>query len=451
MELSPGPESVTPRPAPLRRPPDRSLRAWLGSHAALRAILLAAALAHAASFLVAHRSLQPHYLDRSVDVRQNSAATLSTDPLHYYGRFAQFLIDSGRYASPDGPVTSHMPGTSILLAGSKLLCGHLGAYGLAQALMLLVAAAVFGIRTRTVFDPAAVNLGVAVFLLHPAVLYLSWTVNSDASFMAFQALSLAFLLSRRLTAGHGAAAGLFMACGTYFREIGLIVGAGAALGLAIENPREWRRAATFAGVFALALAPWALRNASVMGFPSPGTTKAPAVFYLSSLGLTIDDLNPLDPSEGGAIDYPALRQKKAQALAARGLPPDARVPSSFLVREGVRNYLENPFVQARSMALRLGNLLRPSVALRHTRRMLPAPLDLLAYAGIVVLHAVLVFPGLALVFIRRFPAALPLRLMLAGTVLTSLILWAEPRYLLPFYPPALVLALDAWTKWLKRA
>jgi len=414
-------------------------------------VLALAAAGHGLCFALTQPRLHPHYFDRDADVEVNSTSSISTDARMFYGHYARLLMESGAYRTPAGPITSHMPGVSVLLAASKRLAGHLGFYGLVQALALFAAVGVFAfsvVRRQTPFVAAGAAL---LFLIHPVNLYQSWSVNSDTIFIAFFLLSLVALAGEPVRPRQAAAAALLLGAATYFREVGLVCALGVILGLAQSTPRRPAVFLLFAGVFLGALAPWMARNALATGVPTPATSKALPTFLAWSFGVTTQDINPFDVGEGGVANNEWMHARMQTFLAAHGFGPDERPPASFYLKHGILNYLTQPVTHLRSLSLKLVNLLRPLVALRHLERMLPGSLAVPLFWMLFVMHAMLVWFGLYLLLGSPSPGAPVLRWMLLGTVLLSLLTWAEPRYLVPFYPPLYILALDRlqslWKEW----
>jgi hypothetical protein len=139
-----------------------------------------------------------------------------------------------------------------------------------------------------------------------------------------------------------------------------------------------------------------------------------------------------------------LGPKASDFLRAHGFGPGRPPDGGFCIRYGLLNYARHPLAQARSLGLKLANLLRPSVLRRHLERFMPRPLTTVAFWVLFAAHAALVWLGLGLLFTRPAPAARVLQFMVLATVAVSLALWAEPRYLLPFYLPLFALSLEAW-------
>jgi hypothetical protein len=399
--------------------------------------------AQAISFLLGVGALHPHYLSTDVDVATNATSRLSTDAAQIYGRFAQALLDRGTFSTDEGPVVSHMPGTSLLLALSKKLSGHLGSYGALQAALFIASVYFFSHSGASRWGQGPALLAATVFLLHPQTLYTGWTVNSDAwfttGFLCFLAL---FLTTAGRTSGV-VLSGLCLGLACYFREAGMAIMVGAVAVCLWNWRRDWRIAAGLMLGVLVPLTPWMLRSATVTGFPSPGTSKTAYLFFLSSLELGLRELNPFDIDEGGRINYDRLHAYKEEYLAAHPPPSGSRPTTAYFLKHGMSNYLTHPSRQAKSLALRLVNLMRPPVARRHLNLVLSRDLSTVAYGILFLVHAALVWGGLWFCF--RGPSKLPPALQgsLIVTVAAALCLWCEPRYLYPFYPLLFVVAIDA--------
>jgi hypothetical protein len=438
-------EPVCPTPAApaivaLRR--SRSHAPWVPSFG-LPTILGMAVAAHVAFFLVFQPVVQPRMLDASADVETMAAGTVLADARLFYGHFARMLVERGAYETADGPITSHMPGTSILLAASSRLTGNLGLYAIVQAAALFVAVAVYCRRACRAHRQSRVRLAALLFLLHPVTLLTSWSVTSEAFFTAALLLFFAALAGNE-PPGTAAivAAAVCLGIAAYFREVALVLAAGAAVALAVRWEARIRASVLFLLVFLLVLSPWMIRNARVTGMPSPGTSKAAVFFLYSSFGLTLAELNPFDPDERGAVRYDRVSRRVRELKERIGWGSGPLTQRVCLV-EGLKNYLARPGRQAVSVALKAVNLVRPPVARRHLVRALPADLVTPAYAMLFVAHAGLIWGGLALVFRRRTPLTGLLRPMLVFNAVPCLLLWSEPRYIYPFYLPLILLAVNA--------
>lgn len=400
--------------------------------------------AHVLFFSLAHDRLQPHYLERSADVQLNSVSTISVDAGDFYGRYARFLLERGAYETPEGPITSHMPGTSILLALSKRLTGNLALYGVVQAGALFLSVIFFCARADALYARPVVSLAALFYLFHPLVLYSSWTVNSDALFCAALLVSVTILVGSPVSASRAALAGSLMGVAGYFREVALAAALGAALALVCLEHLKVKNGAAYLASFLLVLSPWAVRNKMETSSLLLTTSKAPEILFMSSFGLSMRDINPFDADEGGVARYEDVGPRVSAYLAARGFGPRDKPDSRFYIEHALQNYLQHPRAQLVSLGLKLANLLRPPVARRHLQRLLPRSAATALFWALVGFHATLVWTGLCLLFTRPTPAGRVLCFMVLATVAVSLALWAEPRYLLPFYMPLFVLSLNAW-------
>lgn len=416
----------------------------MASRPAFRSYLLAIAFAipvHLAFFLLAHDRLQPWYLDRSVDVQKNSANLISSDS-DLYGRFARSLVERGKYAVNEAPVTSHMPGTSVLLALSKRLTGHLGGYGIIQTGVLFMGVLIYCRRAVRLFNPTAVTLGAFLFLVHPLVLFVGWTVNSDGVFVGVLLISLAVLMTSDPSRLRLCSAGVLLGVACYFREVALANILGAAGGVIKWRPFRLRASLLLMAAFLLVLGPWVTRNLLVTDAFVLTTTKSARMFFVCSLGISFDEVNPFDTDEGGAVSLASLGTHADALLAADGYGPGHPPSDAYFIRNGLRNYLTRPWDQAGSLAIKLANLLRPPVARRHLQALLPPGAATPIMLALWFQHAVLVWVGLVFLFRRTFPGVSTIRGGIVWTSIISLALWAEPRYLMPFYLPLFVLSLD---------
>jgi hypothetical protein len=405
-------------------------------------ILLISAVVHVTFLALTHARLQPHYFSSAASIEENTLSTISSDASHYYGRYADRILQTGAYETASGPITSHMPGTSALLALSKLLTGHLGFYAVFQLVALFTAVYYVCCRTVTTYSESVVALSAIFFLLHPILIYQSWTVNSDVLFISACLPSISLLTQPELDMRRAVQAAMWLGIATYFREIGLILAICVALSLIRFERSRLRLGLGFFAVFMTVLSPWIIRNYLSTGEFILATSKGARIFFMSSQGITPDILNPLDAGKGGEIDYEALKSRASDYLEDHGIEPGQHVPDSFYLWHGVKNYLSRPGLQARSLLLKAVNLLRPSVARRHLERVIPGWLSITVYWLLAAQHAALLWIGLVILYGRRRAREGPLRWMVAGSVVISLVVWAEPRYLLPFYLPIFIVALD---------
>lgn len=399
---------------------------------------------HTLALLVMQPLVHPDYYSDDLNVQANSVSTIQGDPEKYYGKYARWILERGSYAGPDGPVTSHMPGIPLLLALSKALAGHLGLYGFLQMGVFLAGAYVFCRRAAVCYGERPAAAAALVFLAHPVVLHTSWTVNSDALFTALLLMVFAVLMRKGVTPVDCVAAAFLAGFGFYFREVGLVCGLMIAIALFRRTDAGRVAPAVFALTFVLLAAPWVVRNFAVTDSLLVTTTKAPKLFFQSSLGFTLEELNPFNIDEGGLINYSSLERKAAVYIQRTGRDPAEPPGSSFFLLHGLRNYMTRPAAQLKSLSLKAFNLFRPAVARRHLRKFLPSTLSTAAYFLLFLLHAALFWLGILLVVRGKDPGLSEIRWALMGTVLLSLALWSEPRYLLPFYLPAYVLSVNAY-------
>ncbi len=422
------------------------------SNRALWVALAVGLAAHAVTFLALQPRLQPWYFERAVDIERSSWNPLITDATTY-GHLASDILREGSYTSEGRPLTSHMPGTPWLLALSRRVVGHLGLYGAIEAAILFLGTFAYARAAARLHGPRIAATAMLLFLGQPLVLFSAWTVNSDAMhvgfFLAFLALATRPAPDPRAAAGAGGLLGL--SC--YFREVALADAIGAAGGLARgRRPGSLRAGALLLGAFLLTLAPWVTRNLRAGAGPILTTSKAPEIFFICSFGLTLRDVNPFDIDEGGALSLADANARAAARLAADGFGPDRPADDAYFIRAGLSNYVAHPLAQARSFVIKAGNLFRPPIARRHLQGFLPGGAAAsAAWAVLALEHVLLIGVGLWVLVRRAPPAAGALGGALAGTVAVSMAIWTEPRYLVPFYLPLTVLAVDALaTRWRRR-
>ena len=419
-----------------------------------RQLLVALALAgaaHLVTFLALQPRLQPWYFERDVGIERNAWNPLITDATTY-GNLAADLLREGSYTSEGRPHTTHMPGTAWLMALSKRTVGHLGLFGAVEAAILLLGTFVYASAAARLHGPGVAATAMFLSLVQPLVLFSSWTVNSDAihvgCFLAF--LALASRSTPHLRAACGAGGLLGLSC--YFREVALADAIGAAVGLARgRRPGSRRTGALFLGAFLLTLAPWVTRNLRAGAGPLLTTSKAPEIFFTCSFGLTLRDVNPFDIDEGGALSLADVNTRAAARLAEDGFGPDRPADDAYFIGAGLANYVAHPLAQAQSFVIKAGNLFRPPIARRHLIGFLPGGAATAGWAVLALEHLLLIGVGLYVLVRRSPPAAGALGGALVGTLVVSMAIWTEPRYLVPFYLPLTVLAVDALaTRWRRR-
>jgi hypothetical protein len=285
-------------------------------------------------------------------------------------------------------------------------------------------------------------LATGAFLLHPLTLTLGWSVNSDAPYTAGLSLFFSSLLSgaERMKTVVAGALCLGLAC--YFREAGLGAAFGAAVVYAGRKRRSWPLAAgLLIGVFA-PLVPWMVRNAGVTGLPTPGTQKTATLFFASSLGLDLSEVNPFSFERDGRIDYGRIRARMQEYFAAHPPQRGATISTAYLLEHGALNYLAHPWRQAQALALRLANLLRPMAAQRHLNLALSRNLSTFVYWALFLVHVALVLGGLGFALFGSVAPVHPLRGSLIATIVGAMFLWCEPRYLYPLYPLLFAIAIE---------
>lgn len=437
------------RPSPSLHP---SGPAWIiiignmKAHTAFRYVNLVFCVSlavHTLALFTAQPFFQPDFFSDDLSVQANSASTLQGDAEKYYGKYARWILERGSYAGPEGPVTSHMPGIPLLLAFSKSLVGHLGPYAFLQMLLFFAGAYYYCRRAAVHYGEKTAALAAVFFLAHPVMLPTSWTVNSDAVFTALLLTVFALLMREGVSPVIGAAAAFPAGLAFYFREVGLVCGLMIAVALLRRPDRDRFVPAIYTLTFLCLIAPWAVRNAAVTDSMLITTTKSPKLFFQSSLGFTLQDLNPFDIDKGGLINYSSLERRTKEYVESSGRNPEEPPDRAFYLSHGTRNYLSQPAAQLKSLSLKAANLFRPAVARRHLGKFLTPAVSTAAYSLLFLFHAVFFWFGLVLVVKRDDPGLSEVRWVLLGTVLVSLALWSEPRYLLPFYLPACVLSVSA--------
>ncbi len=218
-----------------------------------------------------------------------------------YLALARSLVDGTGFrmiAEPGEPMeTKRWPGYPVFLAGWMLVFGeNLTALKTASVLCFAGAVGLSWVLIRRQAPGAAWIAGASalVFIMNEETLHYAGTVYSE---MLFVLLSLGALVALERTAElpgrwwrWGLLAALLCTAATYTRPHGLALVPAAFAFLALR--RKWRAAIVVPGLIALALLPWAWRQAHI-------TTEGGHTYLKSTLGTTEEDA----PGASGLAKY----------------------------------------------------------------------------------------------------------------------------------------------------
>ena len=263
--------------------------------------------------------------------------------------------------------------------------------------------------------------------LHPLMAQLFTAIMSDILFTSLL-LWIAFVLYRPdPSEWNFLCVGLLFGVAVYLRESAFVFLFALGLAYLVKDTRKYLRpVGVMVCMFVLLLSPWVVRNYVRTGRVIPLTTKGTNLIYISSFPLTTKFYRPLTDN----YDY-ANADKRYAPLE----------PGSSGIREAVRNYVSQPRAQLISTALKTIALLnKPAVLQRPLSH--PVQIALNAFnAMYFVFHMFVILAGVVLVFSRHGRAFPYLPYLIAAQYAQALLLWTEPRYLVPFYPFLIVLAL----------
>ncbi len=191
-------------------------------------------------------------------------ATPRGDEAYYLGQAAAVAAGSGH------PGAMRPPAYPLFLAVvARLAGGELQTLRLAQALVgLLAIAIVFDLVVRR-FDVRAAFASALLVAAGPDLIHFAHFLWSE-TVLATLLLATVWTLDRAATSrssGLVVLAGVLGAAAALTREMALYLTPAFALWLAWQDRGRWRRAALFAGVVALCIVPWSVRNLRVLGHP----------------------------------------------------------------------------------------------------------------------------------------------------------------------------------------
>jgi hypothetical protein len=196
--------------------------------------------------------------------------------------------------------------------------------------------------------------------------------------------------------------------------------------------------------FVIVLTPWMIRNYIHAKQFIPLTTKSTILFYYYSIPLTTELYAPFSwTDEETGYNYPKL-----YAVYDAGKQSD-----STLIRDAIHNYLSEPKRQVVSMLLKTvalfgkPDLLKPALLAKTFSG--AGQLGLIAInLGYYVFHVGVILLGICLSFRLQSNPFIYLPYLIAAQYIQALLFWSESRYLMPFYPFLIILALAWW--WNKR-
>jgi hypothetical protein len=396
-----------------------------------------------------------------------------------YGKYAEGMLQHRALRDIDGtPILKHMPGFSLLVALTFKTFGSVRPLLVVQVLFLFVSLYFFLLRVRDGFPAAAVMATPILIALHPSTIKHSSGVMTDL-FFGSMLLWAAFLLWKKQPSTRDfCAVGAVFGLAVYVRESALPLMLMTALAYLLKDRRTYlRRVALMVCVCMAMLSPWAIRNQRLMNDFIPLTTKSSDLFYYSSIPLTREVYDPLGAGlQESGYDYEKLYEiydQEVQRWAGgasepgqivsrgRSEPVGPREPKALKevynswadrplpdspIREGLWNYYSRPTEQLSSLLLKTAAFFnKPAVLADLAGTSLSA---LLVVGNIVfyAFHISIILLGVALSFRAKDNPFVFLPYWIVAMYIQALLLWSEERYLMPFYPFLVLIALSWYSR-----
>ena len=388
-----------------------------------------------------------------------------------YGRLAEGILKHGELSRIDGvPILKHMPGLPVLLAASFSFFDSVRPFLVFQILFLFASLYFLLARIRDGFPALALAAVPILTALHPQTIKHSAAVMSDLLFGSIL-LWVVFALWKRVPGYREfLLAGIVFGIAVYVRESALPFMLLTGLAYVV---RDWRKffgpAAVMACAFVLLLSPWVIRNYLVSDRLIPLTTKSSELFYYYSIPLTTELYSPFGPGfQEGGYDYgklsetywreiqtwhgnnaeqppydapggTSLREEISDVWVERPVPPQA-------FNKGLENYTSRPQQQLSSFVLKSIALLNKPPILAHLADTNLSSLLTATNIAFYAFHVGVILFGAVLSFSARHNPFVFLPYWIAAQYLQSLFFWSEHRYLMPFYPLLILIALTWYCK-----
>ncbi len=388
-------------------------------------LALCAALVCMGYAIVLTPYVMPNFYDASLPLAERLESTSMGDS-DTYGRYADGLLNQGAFQRTEGvPALKHMPGLPLILAVSYAASGSLDGFRVFQALFFFASLYCFLVRIRDRIPPLVLTATVVIMALHPMLAQHFTAVMSDILFTSMLLWTAVVLDKPQPGYREFVGAGLLLGLAVYIRESAFVFMAAVALAYLIKDVRAHFTPVVAMGcVFVAMLSPWAVRNYVHTQEFIPLTTKARTLFYYYSIPLTTAVYRPF-----GGYDFVEVNRRFGEKLPANP------------VAAGIRNYISHPKEQLTSGALK-------TLALFGSPGMLRRPLSRVAtialtafHLAAAVFHVAVILFGVLLAFSRRSRPFPYLPYLIGAQYVQALFLWSESRYLMPFYPFVIMMAL----------
>ncbi len=398
-----------------------------------------------------------------------------------YGRYAEGILKHGRLSGFEGtPILKHMPALPMFLAVIFKTFGSVRPFLVFQILFFFLSLYFFLARAKEGFPAVAVMATPVIIALHPSTIKHSAGVMSDLLFGSML-LWVAFLLwNRKPSFREFFRVGVMFGLGVYVRESAFPFMVMTGLAYVLKDPRRYLGpTGLMVCTFLLLLSPWTIRNYLLTHEFTPLTTKSVDLFYYSSIPLTTKLYTPFGAGfQGEGYNYSKLYEvydQEARGWARGRTDPglNASSQSSSLqqteqaqtlkdlynswrdrplpaspIKEGLRNYLSRPKEQIFSLLLKTIALFNKPAILAHLAQ--TSFWSLLVAANVVfyAFHIGTILLGVVLSYTTRHNPFVFLPFWITAQYFQSLIFWSEERYLMPFYPFLILIALCwYWNRW----
>jgi hypothetical protein len=409
----------------------------------------------------------PHLDDEHLSLAERIRSPKFGDS-YGYGRYAEGILQHGQLSKPDGtPILKHMPALPLLLALVFKTFGSVRPFLAFQILFLFLTLYLFLARVRGAFPAIAVMATPVVLAVHPSTIKHSSGVMTDLLFGSMLMWAAFLLWKREPGSKEFAAVGIVFGLAAYLRESAFPFMLMTGLAYLLNDRKKYqRRVGVMACVFLMLLLPWALRNQFLTHKFTPLTTKTSDLFYYYSIPLTTDVYAPFGAGfQEQGYDYAKLYEiydREAHRWSNGQTEPAERGATlketydAWLdrplplnpIKEGLKNYYSRPQEQVYSLLLKTVALFNKPAVLAQ---LAPSSLSTLLVVGNVVFytfHVGVILLGVALSFTTRHNRFIFLPYWITGQYVQSLLFWSEERYLMPFYPFLVLMALSwYWTQW----
>jgi hypothetical protein len=378
--------------------------------------------------------VMPHFYEDDLSLADRLKSTSMGDS-QSYGRYADdFLRHQSFQRSTGEPAVKHMPGLPLILAITFGVSGSIDTFRAFQILFFFVSLYFFLVQLKDKVPALVPPATVLILTLHPLMAKHFTAIMSDLLFSSML-LWIAFTLAEPDPGPkHFLGAGILFGLAVYLRESAFAFMAAVALAYLVKGRHTYLGRVTIMGcAFLAVLSPWIVRNYTHTHEFIPLTTKSTSLFYQYSIPLTTELYSPLDDS----YDYQKLRDLHSK-----------NVPDSSPIKAGLTNYVTRPGEQLISAALKTIALFNKPGLLRRSLPTIATIGLLIVNIGLAILHVGVILFGVVLAFTRYARPFPYLPYLIAAQYLQALFFWSEPRYLMPFYPFLITIALtwyhDHW-------